>query len=372
MSKGNFPLSGIRVLELASVLAGPSVGMFLAELGAEVLKVESPSGGDVTRTWKLASEADDTRTPAYFCAVNWGKQYLSLDLKMPEARAQVYDLIPSTDIVIVSYKPGDAEKLGMDYETLSALNSRLIYGEISGYGQTDPRVGYDAIIQAEAGFMYMNGEAEGPPVKMPVALMDVLAAHQLKEGLLLALYMRAQTGVGDKISVSLLDAGIASLVNQATNYLMTGHVPKRMGSGHPNIVPYGTVFTCADGKQLVPAIGTDRQFAAFMRIIGLSEFASDPRFVDNASRVKNREVLEGQIRNAILNFERPWILESCAQAGVPVGGVNDMRDVFTMPETQPMLLRADNLAGVRSVAFQSVRMRRVEQLEVPGTAVSHS
>jgi crotonobetainyl-CoA:carnitine CoA-transferase CaiB-like acyl-CoA transferase len=365
MATQNFPLLGIRVIELASVLAGPSVGMFLAELGAEVLKVESPGVGDVTRTWKLAIEREDTRTPAYFCAVNWGKRYLQLDLKNAKDRATLHALVPETDIVICSFKPGDADKLGMDYETLSALNERLIYGEISGYGQGDARVGYDAIIQAEAGFMFMNGEADGPPVKMPVALMDVLAAHHLKAGILTALYQRERSGLGDRISVSLLDAGIASLVNQATNYLVAGHVPQRMGSAHPNIAPYGTVFTCADGKQIVPAIGTDRQFATFMRIIGLPEFASDLRFLDNASRVKHRDVLEQKMHAAIAEFPRSVLLQSCAEAGVPVGGVHDMQDVFALPESQNMVLRSGSLSGVRSVAFRSARMRRVEDLHPP-------
>src|SRR5690606_17028566 len=209
------------VLELASVLAGPGVGQFFAELGAEVIKVENlRTSGDVTRSWKLKDEKTDDRS-AYFCSANWGKQSIAVDLTHVTGRDIVHRLARRADIVIASYKPGDAEKLGVDYASLSALNPRLIYGEISGYGQDNPRVGYDAIIQAEAGFMSMNGEPGGPSLKMPVALVDILAGHQLKEGLLVALMERTRTGAGRRVSVSLIDAAIASLANQATIYLVS-------------------------------------------------------------------------------------------------------------------------------------------------------
>ncbi|MDX5435772.1 MAG: CoA transferase, partial [Pontibacter sp.] len=203
------------VLELASVLAGPSVGQFFAELGAQVLKVENAAThGDVTRSWKLGSEPADTDTPAYFCAANWGKSSLALNLAEPEQLQQLYTYVKRADVVIASYKPGDAEKLKVDYKTLQDLNPRLIYGHITGYGTHDSRAGYDAVVQAESGFMYLNGEPEGPPVKMPVALMDVLTAHQLKEGLLVALLHRERTGLGQLVQVSLLQAAVSALANQ--------------------------------------------------------------------------------------------------------------------------------------------------------------
>lgn len=266
------------VLELASVLAGPSVGQFFAELGAQVLKVENAATrGDVTRNWKLASEPSGTDTPAYFCAANWGKASLALDLTQAAQLQQLYSLVQQADIVIASYKPGDAEKLQVGYDTLKNINPRLLYGHITGYGPHDTRAGYDAVVQAESGFMYLNGEAGGPPVKMPVALMDILTAHQLKEGLLVALLQRERTRQGQLVQVSLLQAAVSALANQATNYLVAGQEPQRMGSEHPNIVPYGSVYTGRCGKQLVLAIGDDRQFSRLCAILGAEEMALDPK-----------------------------------------------------------------------------------------------
>jgi len=278
---------GLKVIELASVLAGPSVGQFFAELGAEVIKVE-PESGDVTRSWKLPIEAHENSCPAYFSAINWGKTSLLLNLKLLEDRNRLYEEVKSADIVIASYKPGDAQKLGVDYPSLSRHKPNIIYGSISGYGATDSRVGYDAIIQAEAGFLYMNGHPSSPPVKMPVALMDVLAAHQLKESILLALIKLAKTGKGSEVSVSLFDAAVSALSNQATNWLNARHLPQRMGSGHPNIVPYGNIFETKDDDLILLAIGTDRQFERLCQIL---ELPLEERFKTNAQRVKNREAL---------------------------------------------------------------------------------
>jgi crotonobetainyl-CoA:carnitine CoA-transferase CaiB-like acyl-CoA transferase len=351
----SLPFEGIKVLELASVLAGPSVGMFFAELGASVLKIESPPAGDVTRSWKLKSEDAQITAPAYFSSVNWGKETLLLDLSLPENRKVIYDKIPEVDIILLSYKPGDALKLGMNWEQLSALNPRLIYGEISGYGADNPRVGYDAIVQAESGFTYMNGEPNGNPVKMPVALMDVLAAHQLKEGILTALYQREKTGKGDYIQVSLIQSGVASLVNQASNYLMAGHIPGRMGSAHPNIVPYGTLYECQEGGQIVLAVGNDKQFYNLLKVLDLSDVKEDVRFQNNPSRVAHRDILEPILKEAIEKRSRAELLEQLWVAQVPAGAVNTMKDVFTMPEAQEMILHQSDKVAVRSVAFHSVR-----------------
>src|SRR5882672_7963783 len=243
----------LNVLELASVLAGPSVGQFFAELGAKVIKIENPkTGGDVTRTWKISGEAG-TDLSAYFCSVNWGKKSLCVDLSKPDGRDIVYKLASQADIIITSYKPGDAEKLSVDYATLSKLNAHLIYGQITGYGSQNDRVGYDAVIQAESGFIDINGEPNGPPTKMPVALVDVLAGHHMKEGLLLALLRRERTGIGELVEVSLLQSAISSLVNQASNWLVVNKLPRRQGSAHPNIAPYGDLFETADGKMILLA-----------------------------------------------------------------------------------------------------------------------
>ncbi|MDW8288239.1 MAG: CaiB/BaiF CoA-transferase family protein, partial [Flammeovirgaceae bacterium] len=273
--------SNLKVIELATVLAGPAVGQFFAELGASVLKIENPkTKGDVTRGWKLPTEDDKSSLSVYFISTNWGKQTMCLDISSSEGRTRLYELVRTADVVIANYKAGDAEKLGVDYASLQAYNPKLIYGHITGYGLESKKVGYDALIQAEAGFMYMNGHPDGEPTKMPVALIDLLAAHQLKEGLLVALLMREQSGRGAYVHVSLYDAAIASLANQASNWLNAQHLPERMGNEHPNIVPYGTLFKTNDGSQIILAVGSDKQFAQLCELLNLSNLAS--RFPTNA------------------------------------------------------------------------------------------
>ncbi|MBL7877640.1 MAG: CoA transferase, partial [Cyclobacteriaceae bacterium] len=272
----------LKVLELASVLAGPSVGQFFAELGASVIKVENLiAGGDVTRSWKSRGEQTDDRS-AYFCSVNWGKKSVAMDLNTLEGKSVVQKLAAASDLVIASYKPGDAEKLGVSYNQLRTTNEKLIYGQITGYGSDTDRVGYDAVIQAESGFMDLNGEAEGDPTKMPVALIDVLAAHHLKEGLLLALLKRERTGHGSFIEVSLIQAAVSSLINQASNWLVAKQLPSRQGSSHPNIAPYGDYFLTRDGKKILLAVGSDRQFLSLLKILKLE---AHPEFATNALRV---------------------------------------------------------------------------------------
>src|SRR6478736_2525020 len=262
-------LQDLKVLELASVLAGPSVGQFFAELGAEVIKIENPKiGGDVTRGWKIPGEPTDDRS-AYFCSCNWGKKSVALDLTIKKDLETVKKLAAKSDIVIASYKPGDAEKLGVAYQQLRLINPQLIYGQITGYGSDDDRVGYDAVIQAEAGFMALNGEHDGPATKMPVALIDVLAAHHLKEGLLLALLKRERLKEGSFVEVSLVQTAVASLANQATNWLVGKKLPVRQGSAHPNIAPYGDSFVTEDSKRILLAVGSDKQFDELIKILGL-------------------------------------------------------------------------------------------------------
>lgn len=342
------------VLELASVLAGPSVGQFFAELGAKVIKIENPAtNGDVTRSWKLATEDPASATSAYFCAVNWGKASLSLNLGDTGNLQQLYKLVKQANVVIASYKPGDARKLQVDYDTLKKINPKLIYGHITGYGAADDRAGYDAVIQAESGFMHLNGEEAGPPVKMPVALMDVLAAHQLKEGILVAMLERERTGQGQLVQVSLLQSAVAALVNQATNYLVAGHNPGRMGSEHPNIVPYGSVFTSKDKKLLVLAIGDDRQFSRLCVILGEPELAQDAGYNTNYKRVQHRDKVNLKLAELISNHERELLLHALHQQHVPAGAVNTLEDVFQLPQAKQMLLHANaHKPGVRQVAFK--------------------
>jgi crotonobetainyl-CoA:carnitine CoA-transferase CaiB-like acyl-CoA transferase len=350
------PLFGIKVLELASVLAGPSIGMFLAELGAEVIKVENlVTDGDVTRKWKLPTESPNTDISGYYSCVNWGKKSLAIDITKCEGLEIIHQLGKRADIILASYKPGDAEKLRVDYNTFKNQNSTVIYAHITGYGLKNDRAGFDAIIQAESGFTFMNGESDGSPTKMPVALMDVLAAHQLKEAILLALYQRERLGEGCYIDASLFKSGVSSLANQATNWLVGNCIPQRMGSDHPNIVPYGTIFNTSDSKGIVLAVGTEKQFQELCAVLGRPELSIDPKFSTNFSRVQNKDEIKSIIQNLIIKFDRDTILNMLALRKIPAGGVFNMREVFETPEAKEMILEApingENIKGVSSVAF---------------------
>ncbi len=371
-------LANIKVLELASVLAGPSVGMFFAELGAEVVKVENvTTNGDVTRKWKLPGEDPDTDVSSYFSCVNWGKKSIALDLCQEEGLDIVYRLATIFDVVLVSYKPGDAEKLGVGYDRLKKLNPAIIYAHITGYGLHNQRAGFDAIIQAETGFTFMNGEPDGPPTKMPVALMDVLAAHHLKEAILLALLHKERTGDGQYIEASLFKAGIASLANQATNWLVGKAIPQRLGSDHPNIVPYGTIYRTSDGKEIVLAAGTDKQYRELISLLGRPELANDQRFARNQDRVINKAEINGIIQDCIGRYTREEILQLLSQKRIPAGGVFNMQEVFEVPESSDMLLTADLeegivMKGVRSVAFNSSYGSPNHDLSPPPPYGAHS
>jgi crotonobetainyl-CoA:carnitine CoA-transferase CaiB-like acyl-CoA transferase len=340
----------LKVLELASVLAGPSVGQFFAELGADVIKIENlKSGGDVTRTWKSKGENTDDRS-AYFCSVNWGKRSVAVDLESREGLDIVHRLAQRSDIVIASYKPGDAEKLKVDYRTLSSFNPKLIYGQVTGYGSRNRRLGYDAIIQAEAGFMYMNGEPGGPSLKMPVALMDVLAAHHLKESILLAMLQKEKDGKGNFVEVSLIGAAISSLVNQATNWLVGGVLPEKQGSAHPNIAPYGDTFLTSDDKEVLLAVGSDRQFQDLCALLELSHLSSDANYINNRARVVNRQSLNSLLQEKIGVLYSTEFIEACHRRNIPAGIIQNMMEVFTMPEISDLMLHNEGLKGFRTFA----------------------
>ena len=362
----------LRVLELATVLAGPAVGQFFAELGATVVKVENLlTQGDVTRTWKTTGENTDDRS-AYFTAVNWGKKSLLVNLKEASGRAIVCDLARQSDVVISSYKPGDDRKLGVDYETLRMDNPKLIYGRITGYGADDNRVGYDAVLQAEAGFMFMNGEAGGPSLKMPVALIDILAAHHLKEGLLLALLKLERTGEGSLVEVSLLDAALASLANQATNWLVGGRIPQKKGSSHPNIAPYGDVFTTAGGDEILLAVGTDRQFASLCDVLGIPKLARNPRFHTNVERVHHRTELHNTLSEAVRGRNTAELMGAFHQANIPAGVVQNLAQVFQMPSAQRLLMESASLRGVRTYVGPTFSHQDRAPLSSPPNAGQHT
>ena len=345
----HLPLGNLRVLELANVLAGPSVGMFLAELGAEVIKIESPkTSGDGTRQWKLPEEDSANTVSAYFASVNWGKRSVAIDLSQNIGLKLVHRLIPETDIVIASYRPGSAQKLAMDYETLARINERLIYVSISSFGPNSHRPGYDAIVQAESGFFYLNGLPDGPSVKLPVALMDVLAGHQAKEAVLLALLERMETGKGKHVEVSLIQSALAALVNQGSNWLVAGHDPQRMGSGHPNIVPYGEPLQCADGKYLVVAAGTDKQFGLLCQVLGDSDLFGDARFQNNRQRVQHRTILMERLQQLATKWESNDLFQRLTEAGVPAGRIWSVSEALGQPAAKEIGIEDGGLRGIRS------------------------
>lgn len=329
----------LKVIEFASVLAGPAVGLFFAELGAEVIKIENaPTGGDVTRSWKLPNESKDLSYSAYFCSVNWKKKHYFLDLQIEKDRNIVYEWISEADIVISNFKIASAEKMGVDYQSLKNINSKIIYAQLTSFGEDDETPAFDIVMQAEAGFLYMTGEAEREPVRMPVALIDLLAAHQLKEAILIALYQRLKTGNGSYLTASLYDAAVASLANQATNWLMAGHIPQRMGTMHPNIAPYGDIFYTKDNKAIVMAVGTERQFQHCCKVLNINELIEDSRFSKNADRVKNRVKLKELIQIAFSNYNQDELMTAFQREGVPAGRIRNMKEVFENPKAAALIL----------------------------------
>ena len=294
------PAANLLVLETASVLAGPSVGMCFAELGARVVKLENTrSGGDVTRKWKLPEEDPASPVSAYFSSVNWGKEHLFTDLKDPKGRSAFDALVTRADVLITNHMAGDAEKLGLSRERLRTLNPKLVHGHIKGFVQQPDRPAFDVVLQAETGYLTMTGNGPDQLAKVPIALVDVLAAHQLKEGILLALWQRERTGRGAYVEVSLEEAALAGLINQASNVLMADHDPRPMGTLHPNIAPYGEMFRCADGGRIILAVGSDAQFHALCALLGLANTPVDPRFERNAARVQNRTELADLLAIAV-------------------------------------------------------------------------
>lgn len=350
-------LNDLLVVETAGVLAGPAVGLFFAELGARVVKIEDPrSGGDVTRQWKLPTEDPAAPVSAYFSSVNHGKEHLFLDLKDPAARAEFDALVAQADVLISNHMDRDAEKLGLQRERLRKLNPALIHGHIRGYADDPTRPAFDVVLQAETGYIGMTGTDADHLAKLPVAMIDVLAAHQLKEGLLLALMQRMKTGHGAYVEVALEEAALSGLVNQASNYLMAGHVAQPMGTLHPNIAPYGELFTCADGGRIVLAVGSDRQFAGLCRVLGLETLSNDPAFLDNASRVRNRSRLSECLAAAIAERGMEELLGMLQVASVPAGAVNTLDNVLASPAARRMLL-AETVDGIRTLRLSGNAFR---------------
>ena len=329
------PLSGLKVIELARILAGPWAGQTLADLGAEVIKVESPAGDD-TRNWGPPFiERDGDRSAAYFHSCNRGKSSVTVDFRTPEGQEQVRAMVREADVVIENFKVGGLAKYGLDYDSLKAVNPGLIYCSITGFGQDGPyahRAGYDFMIQAMGGLMSLSGEPDGMPMKTGVAITDVMTGLYATVGVLAALQERARTGRGQHIDLALLDVQVATLANQALNALVAGRSPERHGNAHPNIVPY-QAFACADGH-LVVTVGNDSQFARFADLLGHPEWAEDPAYATNAARVGNREVLVSLIQGILLERDRDdWLTEMEAR-GIPAGPINTLTEVFDDPQVR--------------------------------------
>lgn len=334
-------LSHLRVLDLSRVLAGPWSGQILADLGADVIKVERPGAGDDTRAWgpPFLKDAygENTSEAAYYLSANRNKRSVTIDFTQPEGQRLVRELAARSDIVIENFKVGGLAGYGLDYTSLKAVNPRLIYCSITGFGQTGPyakRAGYDFMIQGLGGLMSLTGRPEGEagagPVKVGVALTDILTGLYSTVAILAALAHRDQAGVGQHIDMALLDVQVACLANQAMNYLTTGNAPRRLGNAHPNIVPYQD-FPTADGDFIL-TVGNDGQFRKFAEVAGQPQWADDPRFATNKQRVANRAELIPLIRQAtVFKTTAEWVAQ-LELAGVPCGPINDLAQMFQDPQ----------------------------------------
>ncbi|MBN2800818.1 MAG: CoA transferase [Deltaproteobacteria bacterium] len=332
-------LDGVRVLDLSRVLAGPWASQTLADLGAEVLKIEHPRSGDDTRGWgpPWVGRPEDG-VSAYFASTNRNKRSIAIDLQRTEGRALVQRLAASADVVLENFKVGGAAKLGLDYPTLSAVNPRLIYASITGFGQTGPDAdhpGYDFVIQGLSGLMSLTGDEE--PTKVGVALTDVLTGLYAAVGVLAALQERERSGLGQYLDVALFDVTVASMANQSLNYLASGVAPERMGNAHPNIVPY-QCFATADGY-LTLGVGNDGQFARLAALVGRPDWATDPRYATNAARVGHRDALIPQLDGIFATRRTEDWLEALSEEGIPAGAVQDLSEAFGSPQAVSRGLR---------------------------------
>lgn len=366
MARG--PLAGLRVVELARILAGPWIGQTLADLGAEVIKVESPEGDD-TRRWgppfidRPRADGTTERVAAYFHAANRGKRSVVCDFNDPGDLARLTALIDSADVVIENFKAGGLDRFGLDYRSLALRNPRLVYASITGFGQDGPRAaqpGYDFLIQGMCGIMDLTGDPGGDPQKVGVAWIDIFTGLYGVIAVQAALAERAASGRGQHLDLSLLDCAVAVLANQATNYLLGGATPHRMGNAHPNIVPY-QLFAAADGHVII-ACGNDRQFAALCRVLDLPLLPADPDFATNPARVANRARLVPLLAEAMRHRSRASLIAALEDAGVPAGPVNDLAEALAEPQViaREMQIAPEGIPGLRTpIRFSRSRLSTV-------------
>ena len=357
----NTPLAGLKVIELARILAGPWVGQTLSDLGADVIKVESPEGDDTRKWGPPFIDVEGEKSAVYFHACNRGKQSIIADFRTDEGRALVRKLVADADVVIENFKLGGLDKYGLDYESLKAINPRLIYCSITGFGHTGPyaeRAGYDFMIQGMGGIMDLTGEPDGQPQKIGVAFADIFTGLYSVIAIQSALIMRERTGKGQHIDMALFDCMSAVLANQAMNYLASGVSPKRMGNAHPNIAPYQTL-PVSDGYFII-ACGNDGQFAKLTALLGIGEIARDSRFLTNASRVANRDALTALLGDRTNQWSRDDLLAALAKAGVPAGPINTVEDVFADPQfiARNMRIDPDGVPGLRTpIRFSDAELK---------------
>jgi len=355
------PLTGLRVLELARILAGPWIGQTLADVGADVITVEAPEGDD-TRRWGppfVHAPSGESLDSAYFHSCNRGKRSLVADFRTPEGQQVVRRLAQVSDVLVENFKVGGLAKYGLDYESLKAVNPRLVYCSVTGFGQTGPyshRAGYDFIIQGMSGVMDLTGEKDGPPQKIGVAFADIFTGTYGIIAVMAALAQRERTGLGQHVDLSLLDSMIGVLANQSLNYLVSGVVPRRMGNAHPNIVPYQT-FALRDGHVII-AVGNDAQFARLCEVLGVPSLATDPRYATNAVRVENRAQLVEKLADPLARRERSELLSALEEQGIPAAPINTLADVFSDPQVVHRAMRVDleaTSAGGETISVPSIR-----------------
>mgnify|MGYP001447956409 FL=1 len=345
------PLKGIKVVELARILAGPWAGQLLGDLGAEVIKVESEQGDD-TRAWGPPFiERDNDVSAAYFHGCNRGKKSITVDLSTSKGQERIKKLVKESDILIENFKVGGLKKYGLDYESLKTNNKALIYCSITGFGQDGPyatRAGYDYIIQGMSGLMSITGEPDGPPLKTGVAITDIFTGIYASTAILAALHQRKETGVGQHIDMSLLDSAVAILANQGMNYLSTGNSPGRMGNFHPNLSPY-QVFECSDGHIII-ATGNDQQYQRLCDVLQCPELGKNPKFLSNAKRVENRHELDEVLSRKTRNWKKAKLLKRCEVTSIPAGPINSLDEVFSDKQIihRGMKLSLDGIPSIRS------------------------
>jgi len=343
------PLAGLKVVELARILAGPWAGQILADLGAEVIKVESPEGDDTRKWGPPFFENEGEKTAAYFHCCNRGKKSVTVDFRTEEGLAAVHSLLADADIVIENFKVGGLARFGLDFESLHARYPRLIYCSITGFGQTGPyaaRAGYDYIVQGMSGLMSVTGEPSTQPQKVGVAVTDIYTGIYASTGILAALHQREKTGKGQLVDMALFDVALATMANQAMNFLASGKAPSRMGNAHPNIVPY-QVFDCSDGYIII-ASGNDSQYRKLCAVLGQPDLGTDPKYATNADRLAHRDEIVGKIMALTVGWTKADLLAACEREGIPAGPINDLGEAFADSQIIARGMRVD-LNGIPSV-----------------------